>query len=339
MDAAASSPMSPNSLAASRNPSAWSMIAGNPERKDMLSFIPEAWGPKLHVPSGSIAYTRVGPNAIRFTSKAHLAVILLSSQLHSTITLNGDRREMLNAAAGTFELVPANTELFAEWRSSVECILFGLPPERIRELTIAEYDDDKTTFLLPAPGHVDIDALRLAKLFEKEFRHCHNGSANKIYLDSLLTVFSTHVVRRYVNARKVSPPSKRGGLRGTVMRQVDAYIHANLTQNLSVVELAAVAGLSPSHFARAFRETVGRPPYQHITFLRLRRVQAMINDRSLTLGEIAAKAGFSTHSQMTATMKQYWGVTPSELRQLEKRTRFNDQRSRARGVSRTIRLD
>ncbi|MCK4207339.1 helix-turn-helix transcriptional regulator [Brucella pituitosa] len=105
-------------------------------------------------------------------------------------------------------------------------------------------------------------------------------------------------------------------MRSHIIRRVDDFIRANLSNKITVVALAAVAGLSPTHFTRAFRETTGRAPYQYVTIMRLQRAAELAGDRSLIFGEIASKSGFSTHSQMTAVMRQYWGVTPSELRRL-----------------------
>lgn len=122
-----------------------------------------------------------------------------------------------------------------------------------------------------------------------------------------------------------------------IMRRVDDFIQANLSKKITVVTLAAVAGLSPTHFSRAFRETTGRAPYQYITIMRLQRVAELVEDRSLVLGEIANKTGFSTHSQMTAIIKQHWGLTPSDLRRLAPYKDLPDRQ--AGGPLRTARPD
>lgn len=284
----------------------------------MLSFLPKDWGPQFHVSSGSIAHNRVGPNTIEFSSNVHCAVVLLSQQQDSIIVRNGERQHVRGETAGALGLFPANTKLFAEWRVPVESVLFALPPERMRQLAMAEWGDDRVEFVPPDLGHVDAEALKFAKLFAHEFRRARTKSVNQIYLDSLLTVFSTYLLRRYTKASKLVGRPKRGGLRAQGLRRVEDFIRANLTLKISIIDLAAIAGLSPTHFNRAFREAVGSPPHQYITILRLRRAEELSKDPSLKLSEIAARAGFSTHSQMTATMRQYWGVTPSALRRIER---------------------
>lgn len=61
--------------------------------------------------------------------------------------------------------------------------------------------------------------------------------------------------------------------------------------------------------------------------MRLQRAAELAGDRSLVLGEIASKSGFSTRSQMTAIMKQYWGVTPSDLHRLAASKELPDYRA------------
>ncbi|MCZ4072114.1 helix-turn-helix domain-containing protein [Agrobacterium sp. LMR679] len=234
------------------------------------------------------------------------------------MTLNSDRRRLFGAPAGTLELVPANAELFAEWRQPKENLLLALAPERFQQLAIAEYDDDRIDFALPRSGQVDGDAHRIAKLIEAEFRHTRNGSVNEIYLDSLLTVFATHLLRRYAGARSRFRGAKQGGMSVHTLKRVDDFIRANISRKISVADLAAVACLSPSHFNRAFRETTGQAPYHYITTLRLRLVEDLAKQQLLTFGEIAPIAGFATQSQMTAMMQRYWGLTPSDIRRNRK---------------------
>ncbi|MBA8853350.1 AraC family transcriptional regulator [Ochrobactrum intermedium] len=296
----------------------------------MLSFVPEEWGPQLHGSHGSVIHLRTGPNAIKFNSPVDHAAILLTPQSDRLISLNGKERHVTRGAAGVIEIIPAKTDVYAEWLCPLESIFVAFSPLRMRELALAEFGNEQVEFCLPLSGHVDSHALKLAKFFQREFQRARRGPVNKIYLDSLLTLFGTHLLRRYANAPSAHLKPRRGGLPSHIIRRVDDFIRANLSNKITVVALAAVAGLSPTHFTRAFRETTGRAPYQYITIMRLQRAAELAGDRSLVLGEIANKTGFSTHSQMTAIMKQYWGVTPSDLRRLAAHKELPDRQAGGR---------
>lgn len=280
----------------------------------MLSMVPLEWGPQLHSQAGSVALTRTGPNAISFRSEVHYAILMLTPQPGRIMALNSDRRNSFNAPAGTLELVPSGAELFAEWRFPKENLLFALPPERLRKLAIAEYDNDRVDLQLPGPAHADREALRIARLLEAEFRRGSKGDINEVYLDSLLTIFSTHLLRQYASSSTNQRSRIPYGISASAMARVVDFIRANLHRKINIAQLAAVANLSPSHFNRVFRETMGQPPYQYITSLRLHLVHELSRAGDLPLNEIAQKAGFGTHSQMTALMRRYWGITPSEIR-------------------------
>lgn len=99
-------------------------------------------------------------------------------------------------------------------------------------------------------------------------------------------------------------------IRKLVMR----YIEESIDGNLSLFELATVAGLSPSHFARAFRLDMGDPPHRYVMARRLSRARDVIVATRLPLSEIAASFGFASQQHMTTAFAKYLGTTPGRLR-------------------------
>lgn len=93
------------------------------------------------------------------------------------------------------------------------------------------------------------------------------------------------------------------------------YIEANLLAELSVSELAAVAGLSEFHFTRQFSARFGQSA---IAFVRARRMQvaaralATGDDRSLV--ELAFDLGFDSQEGFTRAFKRAFGVSPGRFR-------------------------
>ena len=87
------------------------------------------------------------------------------------------------------------------------------------------------------------------------------------------------------------------------MRRVLDYIDAQLTAELGLVELAAIAGLSPHHFVEAFKISVGKPPHQFVMERRVQRALELLRDGDRTIAEIAHVAGFSSQSHLTANFR------------------------------------
>ena len=63
--------------------------------------------------------------------------------------------------------------------------------------------------------------------------------------------------------------------------------------------MAAVAHLSPYHFARQFRAATGLAPYQYVIVRRVERAQELLREEDdLCLGEVAFRAGFIDETQL-----------------------------------------
>ncbi|CAN7363946.1 helix-turn-helix transcriptional regulator [Mesorhizobium sp. LjRoot246] len=106
----------------------------------------------------------------------------------------------------------------------------------------------------------------------------------------------------------------KGGLSVRSTRRVQEFLDKNFTRKLALAEMAAVCGLSPYHFMRAFSRTFGVPPHQYVLDLRLDLAEKLLADRRMTIADIAHSCGFSSQSHFTTAMKKYRQVTPLQLR-------------------------
>ncbi|WP_250888800.1 AraC family transcriptional regulator [Mesorhizobium sp. dw_380] len=106
----------------------------------------------------------------------------------------------------------------------------------------------------------------------------------------------------------------KGGLSVRSARKVREFLDQNFTRKLALAEMAAVCGLSPYHFMRAFSRTFGMPPHQYVLDLRLDFAEKLLADSRMTIADIAHLAGFSSQSHFTTVMKKYRQVTPLQAR-------------------------
>jgi len=103
------------------------------------------------------------------------------------------------------------------------------------------------------------------------------------------------------------------------------WLDEHLDENISVGDLADVAGLSPSYFRRWFHREVGSSPRDYVTQLRVERAKRMLahSDRSIT--EVAMDLGYSTSAYFTAVFHGETGMTPSEYRRQLRASGESDQ--------------
>jgi transcriptional regulator of acetoin/glycerol metabolism/AraC-like DNA-binding protein len=117
------------------------------------------------------------------------------------------------------------------------------------------------------------------------------------------------------NLRQRAPPSPaRGGLPPGAMRRVREHVEAHLSESMDLAELAAIAGLSVYHFARAFKQSAGVTPHHYLVYRRIERAQEMLARSKLPLSGIALATGFSDQSHLARHFRQMLGMTPGQFR-------------------------
>jgi AraC family transcriptional regulator len=110
------------------------------------------------------------------------------------------------------------------------------------------------------------------------------------------------------------PSARDGILPRRKLHNVIDYIMQNLEGSPTLGQMAAIAHLSPYHFARQFKAATGLPPYQYVIARRVERAQHLLRGRDeLGLAEVALCAGFSDQSKFSFHFKRLVGVTPRQF--------------------------
>lgn len=280
--------------------------------EQILSNIPSSWGPKLELGQQAVCSTSTGPNAIQYRANAHYLVVLFTAQPNREMALNSDQRICGLAPIGSLEIVPAQSDVFARWTVPKENLLVGMTETRLRQLAGTEHGRDDFELRPPKLGVIDAKALHIAQRIRTEL---HSGDiASHESIDSWLTLLGVHILRTHSSLNSQDGGMPSGGLSARAWRRINEYILENLSSKLTLETLAAIAQLSPSHFARAFRETVGQAPHQYILSARLNLARQLILESRQSFSEIARHAGFSNNSHMTALIRRTWGTTPTHMR-------------------------
>ena len=94
------------------------------------------------------------------------------------------------------------------------------------------------------------------------------------------------------------------------------YARLNLSINLSVQHLAAVACLSPRQFSRLFRLETGLSPAKAVENLRLEAARFLVEQGRLPIETIASDTGFSDRERMRRSFLRAYGQTPQSMRKV-----------------------
>jgi AraC-like DNA-binding protein len=118
--------------------------------------------------------------------------------------------------------------------------------------------------------------------------------------------------------------------------RVEEAIIARAEDNLSVEDLAKIAGCSPFHLCRIFRACTGQSLRQFRLQQRLACALGRLGEDERDLAALACDMGFNSHSHMTDAFRMALGVSPSDVREDMRRS---DLQWLKRSLLRTKRVD
>jgi AraC family transcriptional regulator len=104
------------------------------------------------------------------------------------------------------------------------------------------------------------------------------------------------------------------GLSETQVRLVLDFIHSNLQHQISLTDMAALAGQSRFHFCRAFKKSFGVSPFRHVRALRIEAARNLLRAPETTIAEVAEAVGFNGATQFSRAFSAIVGVSPSLYR-------------------------
>jgi transcriptional regulator GlxA family with amidase domain len=93
-----------------------------------------------------------------------------------------------------------------------------------------------------------------------------------------------------------------------------AWLPDNLRRDLTVVQLARRAAMSPRNFARLFRQEVGKTPARHIEDLRIEAARRQLESTSRSLSEVATASGFTSAEVLRRVFARRLRTTPGQYR-------------------------
>ena len=98
------------------------------------------------------------------------------------------------------------------------------------------------------------------------------------------------------------------------LKRVVEYVDHHLSGKITLLDLAAVAGLSRMHFASQFRAATGFRPHEYLLRRRIQHAEDLLRQSTMTLVEIALTVGFQTQAHFTTVFKRFVGDTPYQWR-------------------------
>ncbi|OUJ70586.1 helix-turn-helix domain-containing protein [Hymenobacter crusticola] len=108
-------------------------------------------------------------------------------------------------------------------------------------------------------------------------------------------------------------PDRRGKLTPAQLHRVRDYVQAHLGDVIRLDHLAELVFLSSYHFCRVFKRTTGLSPNQFLTNERMVRATELLRNSDLSVKQVAAAVGYSSHAHFTQLYARHTGQLPVSI--------------------------
>ncbi|QSQ13722.1 AraC family transcriptional regulator [Myxococcus landrumensis] len=198
------------------------------------------------------------------------------------------------------------------WSGGTQVVSFFLDPRRLASLHGEPSTEDALRRLGPSKLR-DPLVRELLRASDEALREDRGPS--RIEVETLATVLASRLLR--LDGQRHRARSLSGALAPWQVQRVTDFVEAHLEESLGLESLAAVVGLSPSHFSRSFKRETGTTPHQFVLARRLERARELLVTTALPLADIAQRIGVSSQSHFTALFRARFSVTPARFRRAE----------------------
>ncbi len=267
----------------------------------VMSTVPKAWS--------AVTVQRLRYEPVRVdipAARDHRVAVHLGGPTLIEETRKASERRWSDTGHST--LIPAGVPATRELKGRPDFLFVHVPPELSNEVIADAYgiDPARVEFVgrlaVPDPTLDRIGRLLLA---EAEA----NAPGGRLVAEMLTRTAVVHLLRGYSSLSPPSTPAPDPAL-GPRLRRVLDYMRSHLANDLSLAELAALGGLSPSQFGRAFRSATGRSPHQYLIGLRIDQARHELEATELGVIEIGLRCGYQQPTHFATIFRQVTGMSP-----------------------------
>jgi AraC family transcriptional regulator len=282
--------------------------------RKLIPFEPVTSSDRLGWVGLEAAHYRASPSW-EYTAPAltqHRLVLVTRPPQELDLRFEGVKRHVPPPAGATI-LVPAGMSGRVRWSGGFHWLHIYLKAGLVERVAAEAFGLDPARLTVPPLDGLDLPQLR-ATMLAVDAELTADGAGGPLVTEALANLLVVHLIRHVLAPRRLER-GPDGALPRGRLRAVVEYIEEHLDASPTLEQMAAVARLSPYHFARQFKAATGLPPYQYVIMRRVERAKHFLQrGTDLSLAEIAARAGFSDQSQFTHHFKRLVGVTPGQFR-------------------------
>jgi AraC family transcriptional regulator len=230
------------------------------------------------------------------------------------------KRFIGTAVQGDINIIPSGTPSRWEIFDHSDTALFLSMPKNLISAIALESDIDPARVKIRNRFHIrDKELETLAWTIKKELEL--GSPSGRLYVGGLALAVASRLVACHSSvANRIQ--FKIEGLSDRRLKGVLTFIEDHLAEDLSLDQVAAVAGISASHLKTVFVRSLGMPVHHYVIQRRVERAKDLLARTDLSITEIALNTGFAHQSHLARHMRRLLGEAPRAVRQALARKRI-----------------
>lgn len=251
------------------------------------------------------------PGLVEFRGSPRVVVSLHIGPCVAVDCRRGGERHCGTAIHGDLEIIPPNLGGVWELKARDTALVIGL---KLRVLESVVEDSGGDASKLRVCNRFQARDSQIEHIGWALKAEMENGyPSGRLYMDALATALAARIVRNHSSLARAFDAT-RTAMPGRKLKAVLGYIEDNLGRDLTLPEIAGVAGLSVSHFKMLFRNSLGLPAHQYLIRRRVERAAMQLREGKMPIGQIALENGFCHQSHLAMHTRRILGVSPQEIR-------------------------
>jgi AraC family transcriptional regulator len=217
----------------------------------------------------------------------------------------GSKRKRIPAVPGGIQLLPQGPSRSARIEESNDARVLSIEPTLLAQ-ALGESWPTGSVELTPQIGLRDSQLESWMRALQAELEA--GVRFGSLFAETVAQGLAVYLAQRYA----AFPPrlaTYRGGLPKKSLHRVLQYVEDQLDENLSLLVMAEVAGISPNYFSELFSRSTSVSPHQYVLRRRIERAKRLLRDVRISIVEVSARAGFVKQSHFARLFRRMVGVT------------------------------
>jgi AraC family transcriptional regulator len=225
----------------------------------------------------------------------------------------GGRFTRFVSEPGSLTIVPAGDDHHFRTDRQVRVLLWMADPNWLQSIADQEWKPSGPTVEIQENcNNRDAELWALGQRLAARMLSPVAGS--RLYAESLSTQLALHLLWNYSSLPRQSETPVLQRTDPRLCRAID-YIHASLAREISLGELADIAGLSPNYFLSSFKRATGKTPHRYLTEKRIDKACELLHNPHDSIVAVSLAVGYSSQSHLTTVFRRLMKTTPAAYRE------------------------